>query len=502
MLTILSYISLSSLLYIFFEGSRSFLKALSTPKNFKNNVNLCLNKNFSGIYNIALLYVTFSFLIGIFGFKTTKYFFYVYTFFVFLFLIYQVFSPNSRIRQVLKKTFFAYLIFLSVLFLSGAFWYANSHLIKEIQFASYGSLHSNRYETIINFLLNEGAFVNLKQNLGTAFMAAIISNKIISITLCLNFLLIYSGFLLVQFLYSFLKENGRGQNKLFIILFTLAAPSSFGFAYIILVDSVSPIIFNGYADVILGLLCLILLFHLESKSLGFIYQFIPFIFLTLVQPHLIIIYLLVAFIFNKKIFYINLLGLAFIVSTISGGMLSLREQVKIEESPNVAIAYPELKPRMQLGLQQVYLENSEWYALRGIRKDYTELIKKDINLKVSIFNIIFPILGFLLIFLKKRPASILSRHFSINQILWVNAVFLFIPLFLSLGGYKWELTRFLVPFIFFGNLSFAIWADEKIKNNIYKYVFFLFLFLPVSKYIVNTEFNIDLIQSYLTNILT
>jgi hypothetical protein len=64
-------------MYIFFEGSRSFLKTLPAPKNFKSNVNLCLNKNFSGIYNIALLYVALSFLIGIFGFQTTKYFFYV-----------------------------------------------------------------------------------------------------------------------------------------------------------------------------------------------------------------------------------------------------------------------------------------------------------------------------------------------------------------------------------------------------------------------------------------
>jgi hypothetical protein len=108
----------------------------------------------------------------------------------------------------------------------------------------------------------------------------------------------------------------------------------------------------------------------------------------------------------------------------------------------------------------------------------------------------------LLIFLKTRPATILSRYFSNNEIIWVNAVFLFIPLFLSIGGYKWELTRFLVPFIFFGNLSFAIWADKKIKNNIYKYVFFLLLFLPVCKYIVNTEFNKDLIESYLSKILS
>lgn len=434
------------------------------------------------LYLVTALEVTYIIL----NFKLLKYFF-------------NKFSVLNYLKIVSAICFVYFLLFF--------FWTRDLSQPNE-PIGTFGTLHSYRYAWLSNVMVECNIVPTVGQNTGQSMLAAIssvVSNSQqpyfylgawLSLSIVMFFLLTKN----ILILFGLNQKTSDFASVLFMFL-----GCSLSFKYVSVVDSGYPLLLNGYTDIILGtaiflLVCYILTTILENKSNNFD-KFIMFSFFScsyFVAPQNILILclfftvtlLLPRRISFRKFFAIRTTATIFaIASALSiplGGFFApsiLQSQIKI---PNVEPVnkltidflpgYPFVVTTNKQSVQQG--EHLIMQLLENLQKTNSEPQVKlwaIIDFMVSnVLAVALPLLGFVIIFAVRNNVKVFEQkstaiHISKMLILRILGFLIIIqaliPLLLRISGYKWELTRFALPFFVVGNLLFSVLTIRSIYNN-------------------------------------
>jgi len=381
---------------------------------------------------------------------------------------------------------------------------------------TFGTLHSYRYAWLSNVLVECNIVPTIGQNIGQSMLAAIssvISNTVqpyfylgawLSLSIVMFFVLIKN----ILFLFGVNQKTSRFAAILFMFL-----GCSLSFKYIAVVDSGFPLFLNGYTDIILGtaiflLICYLLTKISESKSNNFD-KFIVFTLIScsyFLAPQNILIlgmFFTITLLLSKwlsfpKHFAVRTAATIFAVaSALSiplGGFFSpskLRSKIEI---PNIEPVnklnidflpgYPFITMTNKKSDQQG--EHLIMQLLENLQKSNSELqVKLWAIIEFMVSNILvltLPILGFFIVFVVRNRLKVFEQkstkiHILNMPALWILSLSIIlqalIPSLLRISGYKWELTRFALPFFVVGNLLFSVFAIRSILNNSGKNILYI-----------------------------
>jgi hypothetical protein len=356
------------------------------------------------------------------------------------------------------------------------------------------------------------------QNIGQSMLAAI--SSVISKTVQPYFYLgawlslsIVMFFILTKnilLLFGINQKTSRFAATLFMFL-----GCSLSFQYISVVDSGYPLLLNGYTDIILGTAIFLLIGHQltkisESKS----NNFDKFIIFTLsscsyfLAPQNILILALfftISLLLSKWLNFpkhfaartpATIFAVASVLSISLGGFFSpskLRSKIEI---PNIE-PINKLNIDFLPGYPFVIMTNkkSDQQGEHLIMQLLENLQKSNSDFHITLWAIIdfvvsnilvvtLPILGFLIIFVLRNSLKVIEQNSAKIHILNMPALWILslsvilqalIPSLLRISGYKWELTRFALPFFVVGNLLFSVFAIRSILNNSGKKILYIII---------------------------
>jgi hypothetical protein len=354
------------------------------------------------------------------------------------------------------------------------------------------------------------------QNIGQSMLAAIssvISNTVqpyfylgawLSLSIVMFFVLTKN----ILFLFGVNQKTSRFASILFMFL-----GCSLSFQYISVVDSGFPLFLNGYTDIILGtaiflLICLPLTKISERKSNNFdkfiIFSLISCSYFLAPQNILILgmFFTITLLVYNwlnfPKHSAVKITATIFAVASVFsiplGGFFSpskLRSKIEI---PNIETVnkinidflpgYPFVIATNQKSNQQG--EHLIMQLLENLQKSNSEFSIKlwaIIDFMVSnILVVTLPILGFLMLCVVRNRLKVIEQKSTKIHILnipafWILSISIMlqalIPSLLRISGYKWELTRFALPFFVVGNLLFSVFAIRSILDNSGKKILYI-----------------------------
>ncbi len=373
---------------------------------------------------------------------------------------------------------------------------------------TFGTLHSYRYAWLSNVMVECNVVPTVGQNTGQSMLAAIssvISNTQqpyfylgawLSLSMTMFFVLIKN----ILILFGLNQKTSGFASALFMCL-----GCSLSFKFISVVDSGYPLFLNGYTDIILGtaiflLVCYILITKTENKSNAFD-NFIIFSFFScsyFVAPQNILILglfftltlLLSKWISVPKFFAIRTAATVFAIASVLsiplGGFFSpskLQSQIKIPDVEPVnkltidfLPGYPFQATTNKKSVQQG--EHLIMQLLENLQKPNSEpQIKLWAIMDFMVSNVLaitVPLLGFLIIFAVRNNVKVFEKKFTmiyiskkpILRILSFSIIIqALVPSLLRISDYKWELTRFALPFFVVGNLLFSVLTIRSLFNN-------------------------------------
>ena len=393
-------------------------------------------------------------------------------------------------------------------------------------FAVIGSLHSVRYVNLAKFILNNGYFPVTGQNTGQstlAFVALALGAKsgYVALAAFLASSIIFLCMIIFDLFNAYIKDKKLSIIATFIFITANTALST---SHVLVIDSGSPFFVSGYTDTIVGIFILLMLAiaynklsKVEKPSLAQISLVLLMLTGTLyVAPQntiLIIGAVISLSVLKCKIKHRGIIGALAITSLLiavpQGGMLtppSLQTNVNIPGMMKVEVDGSPLlgfKPGLMYHLQNVNKYDPSNYTDRLARiKELTErhyfksaIFYLEEALATSIRIMLFPIMGFSLLFIFRNQSPIQSipagELISIDLIKYFGSmVFLigFAATFMfDMHGRKWELTRFLIPGIVFGMFSFiliSISLIQKSRNQKWKVALIIIVmtFGPISDF--------------------
>ena len=449
--------------------------------------------------NILLIFTIL--LILIFKIKNLVKFFYKYRFF---------FS--------LKKIIFSFLIITLLFIFVFSVWFDDKYYNPEF-INNVGSLHSGKYVWLSNFINTCNFIPILGQNTGqsilTYFTGFIFnhSKPYLYLYLWLTFTLCF----LSIYLFSFLREYFFLKKKISLlgVLFIMFGGTALSFTHILVIDSGSPFILNGYSDTLFGVFSVMIAYAIVSniKEGRKLLPFDIFIILLLLggnyfmSPQNIIFFLgsLPFFLFdrsinlNLKIKFLIIFFISLVYFVPQGGMLTptfFQDKIESAEMLNLSSrANIEKGITLSPGYPFFYDGIQNWKSGQISLLHEAKQMKK--NLPTSLFSFIwiiekviinslivlfFPILGLVLAmcwqkmynkvsnkFHSREKVIFLTNYTSLALIFGISFTFIF-----SINGYKWELTRFMIPFITFGMIAYfiSLWNFLKFRKIFYFLVLF------------------------------
>jgi len=423
----------------------------------------------------------------------------------------------NLVKALLKRGYAAYYlkfffaICLTYIFLY-LFWTSKYNAIAT---GTYGTLHSYRYAWISNVIVQCEVVPNVGQNIGQSLLTAISST--LSGTqipyLYLGTWLSISLVMLVKLIINLLIQIGvdNKSSKIAAMLFVFLG-CSLSFNYVSVVDSGYPLIMNGYTDTLLGTaIFLILCYALTKKQEVKMNKIDSFLLFTMfscnyfVAPQNILI--LVLF-FSLSLSLLKLHSypefhnlktkvITFIFASIMsiplGGFFSpanFRSKVNI---PGVEVIN-KLSFDFLPGYPFAWNVDKKFFVQKGedlimqlletLQNSNSSIQDKLIAVMDLItFNFIalaLPILGFVLLVAFRNKLKDFLQEFRTSyspslMAIWVLVISIIlqmtIPLFFRISGYKWELTRFAIPFFIIGNLVVSVIAVRSLlKNSIKGYI--------------------------------
>lgn len=408
-------------------------------------------------------------------------------------------------------------------------------------FSLIGSLHSVRYAWIANYI-SECKFIPIVgQNIGQSilsFMVGELSERKPFLSL---FLWLYASIVFFAvFLYGFVSHYFPKQNLIIgTVLLLMFANSALSLTHVLVIDSGSPFALNGYTDTLFGsfsVLMLLLYYTAYRQRIGQDASLFSVVFLICVANFftapqnmlyllaLIPIMVLSCLIGNNSMkepmIWMGVLLVAALVSIPQGGMLTPKSMLSVIDYPGlmttadkgggiaiklgVPFHYGWLgfwEPGQKINLQEL----DHYLASSGF--NLVQIVWTVEKIMVTSIRVLFlPIAGiafFYFVFKRKgqflEPGQEIIGTPSITTIAIVAAYTFFIGFIinftLSVGGFKWELSRFMIPGITLGMFGYSLLLfhikNRSVKFGNYIYITLLSLALmgPLINFIATVAFN-------------
>lgn len=466
---------------------------------------------------------------------------------IFITIILSLFS-YSKIKSDIRNLFLGinFLLALCIILVAAIslliYWLPPENQVNN-PFSSIGSLHSVRYAWITNSILENNNILVFPQNTAQSILAFISSFLSFRAPFLYLFLWLFSSLLFLSlFVYGLIcKLAGNSRKNLLGITVFMMGSSALSLTHILIIDSGSPFLLNGYTDTILGIFSLFFLL-IVCENINNAVSRINIFFITLLivvlnflcAPQNVIFFSLIPislFIFSKFkkenclfviIFWVLIILVSALISIPLGGMLT----PKLFLSP---ITYSGIMSPAGSGVYsgiQVYPGIPFYYGWMGnwesgltpllsFAKDYfaskltlESFLNKSIwgleQITVTSLRVLFfVIVGiFFLAYKFKLSTPLLNQNrelLTINSIGMCGIIFFFVglmPIFLlMLNGYKWELSRFLIPGISIGFLGLSLGVIHLMNGSpaFKKYIIiFCFIFIlggPFANLVATIAYN-------------
>jgi hypothetical protein len=377
-------------------------------------------------------------------------------------------------------------------------------------FSIIGSLHSVRYAWVSNYISECGHIPVIGQNTGQSILSFMggISGKRPYFFL---FLWLYTSvFFLSVFIYGIvgLYEN-RARLVLLAVLIFMMGNSALSITHVLVIDSGSPFALNGYTDSLFGVfsVLMLLLFHAHLQK-GMTNILPTFIVVTLIcvanfftAPQnmlyifaLIPLLILIAKISNTgmkvPIFWGSVLVFSALMAIPQGGMLTPKvmqtaldipglmsvqgyagSQVKyrgVKVMPGTPFHFGSANEGWSSG-QLSFLKEAQGYAANWKKNFFKIVWIFEQIFFTSLRVLFFPIVGIVVLFImyRRNPDHVELKQKTITlpsyKVFYIFGGYTFIIGFiiefsLMINGYKWELSRFLIPGMTIGMLGVSLCA--------------------------------------------
>lgn len=371
-----------------------------------------------------------------------------------------------------------------------------------------GSLHSGRYANIATYIFEKNSIPVLNQNYGQSILSSIpLFFGLNSPYLALNFWLSTSLVFLFFTVYGLFRWFGLSEGRLLAGTFMLMfGNTALSLTHVLVIDSGSPFVFNGYTDSIfsigsfLGFLLLLQrYYHDDIKSIFYASFMISILCvswniassqnvvlsLALLIPVLIIIWLQKRFSW-KQVFLGGLVVVMSVAGSTMGGMLSpksLQDNVdipgvmKVEKTGYTGInpAFPYwrgIAGNWQISISDHAVSRRELLADARTNKSMDALHELYYRAETDLFSVMrvsfFPILGTVMLWRIVRRMKADGPH-ALKDLWFVSSFSLLCGIAISfsimLNGYKWELSRFLIPGYLLGLVSFVVALDSMLDGT-------------------------------------
>lgn len=397
------------------------------------------------------------------------------------------------------------LFFLGALFFSlfnFIVWKPNNLDIFNV-YASFGSLHLNKYIGILEYIRTCNVLPFINQDYSNSLLNYLLNFLNLEDIYSFNLILSFFQVIFVLVIYDFLLFL-RVKNKILSTFVFMLSATSFSLPFFVINDSGFPFVSIGYASIYLGLilsLCLIYLGSIESylnEKLFKLTELMLLLFLFIIAPHFLIL-IFASYIISRKInFYqiLSLLLLFLFYSLFIGGMFSFQlfrefnyipgvQNFSIDKSINFVPFVP-FKIYAQgdgFGQDILTLLNKAYFN----RFHYGNFILENffIGIKllfISLWVLMYPYLAVIFGYFKYNLN--VNRFFIKSALICIILGFLFSFPF-QINGFKWELSRFNLLGAMFGILVLIFFID-RISSSRAKYALFLILVFP---YLSNFQYN-------------
>ena len=519
--------SIAALFFTFF-GKILIEKTLNNSYNFSQKLKLSMSY-FTGVTIFFSLYRFF----GVF-FNS----FYSFIFTSILIIIVVLFDlKQSYFYSILNVKWKNYLLlFSSILILQFLFWAGSNESLNN-SFSSIGSLHSIRYINIAKYIVSKNQIPLLNQNYGQSLLVTIpLFFNIGGSPFSLLYWLSISTFFLFILTNGFLTWLGlSSKSAKYGTVIVMIGNTALSFSHILVIDSGSPLLFNGYSDSIIsvGTFVVFIIWFIFKLNNHFKYLYIEsYLFLFFLAAswnifapqNIILVFLIFIFfifkVFIKKLFSIKNLFLSCIffvtisfIFSYTGGMLSSMKTVNdaVKISGVMKFSRNEsVRSGLMPYLPYNYFNGKNWQTndfFLGNREKIIDLKNEviitknkqtiselffnflfilELNLWLSLKILFFPLVALIFSISIRNVSENTMIQFNYFHLKYLNILlftsgFLITYLFI-LSGYKWELTRFLIPGLYTSMIIFSI-IFYNLKNKLIKYNYLfntilLFIIMP------------------------
>ena len=408
---------------------------------------------------------------------------------------------------------------------------------------SIGSLHSPRYAWISNYIQYCESIPILGQNTGQSILTFITGYILTPKPYLFLFLwLVVSVFFFGLFVYGMLHKYTKDSTYLLwgVVVF-LFGNTALSLTHVLVIDSGSPFFFNGYSDTLIGIFSIfftLTLFDIiQQKKYSFTLWWVILLimsvnYLSAPQNIVIIFSIFILASINKVIdkYGAYYLLSAFLLSTFlfvpHGGMLTpstYHTNINYIGMMSVADSRREGKVAAEYGVNEKGLTVYPGYpfhydGISGWKSGQKPLLKKALEYKKnltkdissfvwtlekvvinSIVVLFFPMAGLIYLRRKCKLESSISEKYSLDYLYLFGILTFIIGLLISfpfsLNGYKWELSRFMIPGIAIGMLGFSLFIVNQMKRTVKNRVLamtisFMMIFGPVVTQLTVANINI------------
>lgn len=402
------------------------------------------------------------------------------------YLIYHHYLENHRIENRLNCSEFilAFIFLFSLCSLSSAvYWIYDISYTLANTHAPFGSIETGRYSNIAEYILKNNSIPRIKQSYGQSILAAFFmifsgANAPFSLFLIIGI----AKSLLALLVYSFSRNLHGIFFSIFLSLALLFIGDSVFLFPVINYDNGTPIVLNGYFDAIYSFISLFIFIYINiiKNFKSYYINILLYISWLLTAPQnllLIIIYQVISLLYNfsyKNIYHLLIIFIVLVFGYFFGGFfLGIIDPVPLEEIAGLDILLTKFRISFNFGLDFLMFLP---FSYPGFSFEHISVAP--IHLKDTVFyNIPIEYLSRLIVILLNNFLSLYvlfmvfinRKYFICDKIkpIYLASFILFILVcFLEVTGYKWQMSRFLMPFSILSIFIFLYAVSFNYKNKL------------------------------------
>jgi hypothetical protein len=407
----------------------------------------------------------------------------------------QIYKINHKLyKSSCLESILIFIVFLIIsAFCNSVYWlYSIDYILTNVH-APFGTIETGRYVNIAQYIINYDSLPKIKQNYGQSIISSFLKIFFnINLPLSLFILLAVSKALFLKLLYSIARiNNGPFFSFILCILAFFVAHSLFFFP-VLNYDSGNPIALNGYFDAIYSFLTLFLYVYIniiENKQSLFLNIILYSSWLITAPQNLILAIVYHALSFRISNFSQSFLGLItpailIILGFFLGGFfLGSSDPATLNAIPGLDILLTKFTLSFNFGLD----------FLR-----FSPIVYPDFSFThVSVSPLIFtPSFYELPIAFLSRLITIVSNNFldlyvlfifcfnknfikfkEIKTIYLASFIVFIATCFIEITGYKWQMSRFIMPFHIITTFIFFYYLSILNKRSLEFIINFILLLL-------------------------